>query len=344
MMFLYGKCNRNVIATSAAFHESFPNRPKPSQSTVHRIVTKFLATGSVCRKKYSQRDRPVTGEQNSTDILASVNAFPRVSIRQRAEGANVSKTSVHRVLKRYKQHPYKCQRVQELHGDDFDRRKDFCHWFMTQEDNNPDFSCSVMTSDEASFYLSGSVNTQNSRYWSDVNPRWIREDHRQVNPRLNVWCGVYKDRLLGPFFIPERLTGFNYLQLLNNVLVPFLDDLPLAELRLFWFQQDGAPPHFAAVVREWLNMTLPERWIGRGGPVPWPARSPDLNPLDFFLWGYLKSKVYEDSPETLQQLQANIVRECALITPNTIRSVQDEWSARVVQCFVGNGGHFEHLP
>ena len=98
-----------------------------------------------------------------------------------------------------------------------------------------------MTSDEASFYLSSSVNTQNSRYWSNVNPRWIREDNRQVNPRLNVWCGVYKDRLVDRFFfIPERPTESNYLQVLNDVLIPFLDDLSLAELRLFWFQQDEA--------------------------------------------------------------------------------------------------------
>ena len=112
----------------------------------------------------------------------------------------------------------------------------------------------------------------------------------------------------------------------------FLDDLSLAELRLFWFRQDGATPHFAAVVREWLNLILPDRWIGRGKPVPWPTRSPDLNPLDFFLWSYLKSKVNEDSSETLQQLLANIGRECALITLKTIESILNEWGPRATQC------------
>ena len=41
----------------------------------------------------------------------------------------------------------------------------------------------------------------------------------------------------------------------------------------------------------------------------WPPRSPDLNPCDFFLWGYLKSKVYEPLPKTLDDLKANIERE-----------------------------------
>jgi hypothetical protein len=35
------------------------------------------------------------------------------------------------------------------------------------------------------------------------------------------------------------------------------------------------------------------RWIGRGGSITWPPRSPDLTPLDFFLWGYAKNIVYQ---------------------------------------------------
>ncbi|KAJ8883193.1 hypothetical protein PR048_015033 [Dryococelus australis] len=36
----------------------------------------------------------------------------------------------------------------------------------------------------------------------------------------------------------------------------------------------------------------PRRWIERGGPAVWPARSPDLTLLDFFFWGHMKSRVY----------------------------------------------------
>lgn len=49
-----------------------------------------------------------------------------------------------------------------------------------------------------------------------------------------------------------------------------------------WFQHDGAPPHFARQARTTLNEIFGNRWIGRDGPVNWPARSPDLTPLDFF--------------------------------------------------------------
>ncbi|EZA53536.1 hypothetical protein X777_07004, partial [Ooceraea biroi] len=48
--------------------------------------------------------------------------------------------------------------------------------------------------------------------------------------------------------------------------------------------------------RNILNEPFPDRWIGRGGRISWPARSPDLTPLDFFLWGHLKNEVYRDIP------------------------------------------------
>ena len=45
-------------------------------------------------------------------------------------------------------------------------------------------------------------------------------------------------------------------------------------------------------MRNHLNLTYPNRWFGREGPVPWTARSPDLTPLDYFLWNNIKNMVY----------------------------------------------------
>ena len=46
---------------------------------------------------------------------------------------------------------------------------------------------------------------------------------------------------------------------------------------------DGAPPHFNRVARQFLNQHFANKWIDRGDSIAWPARSPDLNPLDFHL-------------------------------------------------------------
>ncbi|GBO03083.1 hypothetical protein AVEN_211149-1 [Araneus ventricosus] len=56
-------------------------------------------------------------------------------------------------------------------------------------------------------------------------------------------------------------------------------------------QQDGAPPHYGNIVREFLDTTFPQRWIGRGAVMAWPPRSPDITPLEFYLWGYVKQHV-----------------------------------------------------
>lgn len=49
-----------------------------------------------------------------------------------------------------------------------------------------------------------------------------------------------------------------------------------------WFQQDGAPPHYAVNVRDYLDLTFPEQWVGKRSSLEWPARSPDLSPLYYF--------------------------------------------------------------
>ena len=58
-----------------------------------------------------------------------------------------------------------------------------------------------------------------------------------------------------------------------------------------WFQQDGAAAHYGREAGAYLDTQFPHMWIGKRGEIEWPARSPDLKPLDYFLWGYLKSKV-----------------------------------------------------
>jgi hypothetical protein len=58
-------------------------------------------------------------------------------------------------------------------------------------------------------------------------------------------------------------------------------------------QQEDAPSRWGLQARPYLNRTFAGRWIGRGGPMPWPPRSPDITPLDSFLWSYVKSSVFK---------------------------------------------------
>ncbi|XP_047101572.1 uncharacterized protein LOC124720308 [Schistocerca piceifrons] len=81
---------------------------------------------------------------------------------------------------------------------------------------------------------------------------------------------------------------------------------------------DGAPPHCGIGVRELSEERLPGKWIGRRGPVEWPPRSPDLTPLDFYLWGHLKQIVYAESIRDLRHLGERMQHACDQIAATTV--------------------------
>jgi hypothetical protein len=72
-------------------------------------------------------------------------------------------------------------------------------------------------------------------------------------------------------------------------------------------------------------------------------RSPDLTPLDFYLWGTLKNVVYRRKPATLAALREEIEMSCTAITVDTLVNVDRAVVRRNQNCLDANGNHFEHL-
>lgn len=116
-----------------------------------------------------------------------------------------------------------------------------------------------------------------------ANPHVLRYTHSQVKFSINCWAGIVGDCVIGPHFLPQRLNGVTYRNLLEHELPILMENVPLDIRRNLWFMHDGAPPHRGQVVTEYLNEHFPRRWIGNNSPnVAWPPRSPDLNAMDFF--------------------------------------------------------------
>jgi len=65
---------------------------------------------------------------------------------------------------------------------------------------NPNFLNNILWTDEATFNSDGGVNRNNMHYWSETNPRWMREIQHQGRWSINVWCGVIGSQIIGPFF------------------------------------------------------------------------------------------------------------------------------------------------
>lgn len=159
---------------------------------------------------------------------------------------------------------------------------------MEKANEDEHFLRNIVFTDESTFPLIGKHNSTRIRYWSQENLHKFYELRTQYPQKLNVWAGILGEHVIGPFFINGNLTGQKYLDLLQQQIVPRIQELVGARFNEIWFQQDGCPAHNAVIVRQYLEEIFPNRLITGRGNIFWPARSPDLAPCDFFLWGYLK--------------------------------------------------------
>ncbi|GBN59822.1 hypothetical protein AVEN_224639-1 [Araneus ventricosus] len=107
------------------------------------------------------------------------------------------------------------------------------------------------------------------------------------------------------------------------------------------FQQDGTPPHYGNIVRELLDSTFPQRWIGRGAVMAWPPRSPDITPLHFYLWGYVKQHVYSERINDINHLKQRISDVIPFVIPDVLTRVWEELDYRLDVCRATNGAHIE---
>jgi hypothetical protein len=195
------------------------------------------------------------------------------------------------------------------------------------------FLHNILWIDEACFTRDGAFNVHNSHLWARDNPHAIREHGYQVRFSVIVWAGIAVDIIVGPYLLLDRLTAQRYRDFLETVLLVLLEDVPLAVRQRLWFQHDGAPACYGEDVRQWLNVTYPGRWIERRRSIAWPPRSPDLTPMDFFLWGHLKEQVYAVPPRTIEDL---VVRLQAAVTTvvdaNMLRRVRGNAVRRTAFC------------
>ncbi|GFT89328.1 putative DD41D transposase [Trichonephila clavipes] len=167
------------------------------------------------------------------------------------------------------------------------------------------------------------LRQQNCRIWSEANPQVYVET--PLHPeKLTVWCTLWAGGIIGAYFFKNdeghnvTVNGDRYRAMITNFFIPELNNHDVQEL---WFQQDGATSHTAFATIDLLKDTFGDRLISRFGPVNWPPRSCDLTPLDFFLWGYVKSLVYADKPQTLDHLEDNIRRVIADIQPQMLEKL-----------------------
>jgi hypothetical protein len=105
-----------------------------------------------------------------------------------------------------------------------------------------------------------------------------------------------------------------------------------------------APSPIHSEVTTFLNIRLSERWIGWGGYTFWPPRSPDLTPLDFSLWGFVKDKVYVPPvPITVINLKDRMLTVTAKPDQQLLQHVWHEIEYFLHVCRPTNGAHWTYI-
>ena len=180
---------------------------------------------------------------------------------------------------------YWLQLLQALNPQDHNLCLHLCMDFQQQLEEDW-FAEKLVFSDEAMFHVFGKVNHHSIRVWGTENPHATME-HVRDSPKVNVFCAISSCKVYRPFFfVQPTVTSINYLDMLQLWLMPQLQE----DSEDFIFQQDEALPHLHFDVCAHLSANLPGRWIGRTSHndsplLPWPPRSPDLTPCNFFrMW------------------------------------------------------------
>ena len=326
---------KSTVLVQRQFRREFPGRKIPHRNTIKNLVEKFRDSGSVTNnnKGHSGPPSTATTPAHVQDVRAHLEQSPRKSTRRLSQEVGISRTSVRRIIHRdLKLFPYKVQVLQAQTQANKDQRYEFGQEISERIENNPELLDVLLFSDEAHFHLSGHVNKQNMRFWAAAQPNEHVQAPLSVE-KTTVWCAIGKNGIFGPYFFEDgdgrRVTANSerYIGMLRRRFIPAIRRKRAVDMNTVVFQQDGAPPHCSNRTLEYLRQYFPgDRLISRRTDNPWPLYSPDLTPPDYFLWGYLKARVYQDNPPTIERLKENIKREIRRIPRDMLERVIDNFN------------------
>lgn len=319
---------------------SIAQKLKISQRTVQRLAKQFREKGHVNETPKSGRPRSVNVRRIRGIMKKRIKRNDEISLNQIAKSLNISRESTQRIVKKelglrsYRLHQgqfltdtSKAQRLQKC--------KKLLQFFSMRRVED------VLWSDEKVFPIEVAHNSQNHRQL--LSPDQSHTLKRKVCTRslfpksLMVWAGISGDEKTPLIFIDKniKINAKVYQdEVLEKVVIPFSRKNPNTI-----FQQDWAPAHGAKSTLDLMQQKLPHFFTKND----WPSSSPDLNPLDFSVWGYLEECLRFKKITNLDQLKKELIAAWDKLDVNYLRRTVNSMIPRLEACVKAKGSNFEHL-
>ena len=325
--------------------------PAPSKKAVWKMHKKITTHFTISDAKRSGRPKTGRSLHNVLDVLDTVMSNPTWSTTERAGHLQLPYSTVKDILKNDLHFTaYKITRHHLIKPLDYQKRIDFANTLLPLIAADRRLLDTILYTDEAHVELNGYINSQNARHWGSSRPNVVAQ--RQAHPqKVTIWAAISSQGLIGPYFfedaggLPVTVDGQRYLNMLQTHFLPDFQLLSTNYPMNRYFMQDGARAHILRSVITFITSVFGTRTFGEKLNVHWPARSPDGTPCDFFLWGWLKDRLYRRYPiPDRQTLKTHIVD--ILQNELTIQMCQNACGAvgRRWRAIRANGGrHIEHF-
>ena len=308
--------------------------------TVHRIITRYNETGTADDRPRSGRPATVNTPKLRRALKGRIQRNNQRSMRRMAKELKTNRETVRSIVtKTFGLHPYKLLKAQLLTERQklkrLQRSSTLLQRFRNQKHRR------ILFTDEKVFTIEQYHNRQNDRELltkgSHKDPNRTRVTHTQGPASVMVWAGICATGKTPLVFI-ERGVKINS-EVYQNMLAD--DVVPWAESqfgnRLWTFQQDGAPSHIAKATQDFCK----EHFKDLISKDEWPPASPDLNPMDYSVWGLLEQELAGKRFQTIAALKRALQKAWDEVTTDELRKIVDNFPKRLQACIDAQGGHFE---
>jgi transposase len=308
---------------------------------VYRTVKRLTETGSVDDKPRTGRPRTVRTKRLVKVVRERIRRNCQLSGREIAKGLKVNRESIRQVIKddlHFK--PYRKRKVHGLSANQRVAREVRSKRLLRR--HAAQTVANIVFSDEKLFVVEESFNPQNNRVYGlsiEAIPEHLRTVQRFQKPgSLMVWGAMSKMGKCPLVFVDKGVKiNAKYYQeeILERYMKPWANRI---HGDANWcFQQDSAPAHSARTTQAWLTTNCPS-FISKDD---WPPSSPDLNPLDYSIWGVLEAKVNAYPHRSIESLKNKLIKEWKALSMDVVRAAIDTWRKRLTLCKDASGGRFE---